>query len=164
MTKRVIALAILLSLALVTGCTEAVGPASQGSPSAPEIVRKAELASDWQMSQMRLDLDSGEELSILLRLTAGDEVDGYFYLERGESIAFEVQGNSLVYRSRTEQPTVSVEVASDRFSFTAEQGQGNTYTLTFSNPSGDGGALKAVVFVELIYPVTGSVYIPIEVE
>jgi hypothetical protein len=164
MTKRAIVLAILLSLLLVTGCTEAIGPAGQGSPAAPEIIRKAELASDWQMSQMRVDLDSGEELSILLRLANGDEIDGYFYLERGERITFEIQGNSLVYRSRTEQPTVSVEVASDRFSFIAEQGQGNTYTLTFSNPSGDDGSPRATVFMELIYPVTASVYVPIEVE
>ena len=97
---------------------------------------------------------------ILLRLDYRDKVDGYFYVEKGSGINFEITGNSLIYKAANEDEDSS-EVTSDRFSFNASQEQGNTYTLTFRNPD-DGGQMKVTIFLEVIYPIDSSLFMPIE--
>jgi hypothetical protein len=53
-------------------------------------------------------------------------------------------------------------VASDRFSFVADRAEGTTYTLTFDNKNGSAAnTAKATVFLEVIYPVTGSIFVPV---
>jgi hypothetical protein len=162
MLKRVITAIIVLSLVATIGCEEIAELTGTSSSATPEIVRQAELGSEWQMNQMKMDIEAGEELSILLKLTDGDRVDGYFYLEKGEDIAFNITGNSLIYKSEDEGSTASGGVASDRFSFVADRAEGTTYTLTFDNKNGSAAnTTKATVFLEVIYPVTGSIFVPV---
>ena len=152
------ALVLLLVLVTVSGCSQMSGLTQGSSQKSPNIVRGSDLGEDWRMDQMNLSVDADEESLILLRLDYGDKVDGYFYLEKGDGINFEITGNSLIYKTSTDNKDSS-GAESDRFSFSASQGQGSTYTLTFSNPAKSG---QASVFLEVIYPIGGSLFMPIE--
>lgn len=144
---------IVLSLIATLGCSQISDLTDTLSSENPEVLRTAELGSGWQMNQMSIKLEAGEELSVLLKLASGDQVDGYFYLEKGSEVEFDITGNSLLYTSAGTPDGIS----SDRFSFIASQAQGTTYTLTFSNSSG-----AATVFLEVIFPVTGLIFIPVD--
>jgi hypothetical protein len=162
MTRGIIAAIMALSLVFAVGCEEISG-LTQGmdtsSRAGPEIVRSAELGPEWQMKQMNLEVEADGELSILLKLADGDMVDGYFYLEKGDEIAFQITGDSLVYESKGQDGKDPDMVASNRFSFIASQAQGTTYTMTFRNTD---EASKVSLFLEVIYPVDGSIFIPVE--
>ncbi len=145
------------------GCSQISDLAQLSSPKAPEIVRGTELGGEWRMDQVRVNIDAGDESLILLRLDTGDEVDGYFYVEKGESINFQIIGDSLIYKFSTQGIEDSSKITSDRFSFVATQRQGTTYTLILHNPADD-GQTKVTVFLEVIYPIDGSLFIPIERE
>jgi len=154
MIKKVLTAILVLSIVLTIGCTQISRPS-------PEIIRKAELDSEWQMQQMKFEIEAGADLSILLKLAAGDKVDGYFYLEEGNDMGFNITGNSLIYETKAQGATDSGKVTSDRFFFVAEQAQGNTYDLTFRNTAEKGEKQKKItVFLEVIYPVSGSIFIP----
>ena len=161
MVKRVLAVAIVLSLVSVLGCSEISGLTKSSSQQGPDIVRRAELAEKWQMDQTRVHVGAGDESLVLLRLAYGDRVEGYFYLEKGEDIAFQIAGNSLMYEAQAAGTEVPAKLTSDRFAFVAIQEQGTIYTLTFRNPAADD---DAVVFLELIYPVNGSLFFSIVAE
>ena len=167
MIKRIVSLVMVLPIILVLGCAEiselTEDLTKSSSPESPSIIRTADLGSEWEMEQMEVEVGAGEEVSILLKLTAGDKVDGYFYLEKGDDIDFLITGNSLIYKSQPQE--ASGEISSDRFSFVASQAQGSTYTLTFrSTATEDDTQTKVTVFMEIIYPEAGSVFIPIHTD
>ncbi len=166
MIRKTLTALIVFLLLFITGCAELEGLTrglDTSSPAGPEMVRKAELGSAWQMNQMKLKLAGGEETSILLKVTDGGKVDGYFYLERGGDMDFQIIGDSLIYESKGLNGKDAEEVTSDRFSFTAARAQGTTYTLTFRNP-GDNDSLQseATIFLEIIYPTDSSLFMPVE--
>lgn len=107
---------------------------------------------------MSLRLDADKELPILIKLADGDRVDGYFYLEKGNNVDFQVMANSLVYKPQP-QSAAAGGMSGDRFAFTASTAQGSSYTLTFRNaaPAKEKQA-GVTVFLELIYPSTGAVF------
>lgn len=152
--KDVLCLLLPLLLVVSSGC-------QISASKSPATVRGAELAGEWRMAQLLLSLEAGDESLVLLRLADRDKVDGYFFLEKGSAINFQIAGNSLIYESRARDAEALSKVTSDRFSFVASQAQGNTYTLTFRNPDED-EKTKAVVFLEVIYPVGGTLFLAIE--
>ena len=166
MLKRVwlavVAGVMVLPLVLLAGCEELGGlgeDLTQPSAKEPKIERSATLESKWAVNQIELQVAADQKIEILLRLSEQDKVDGYFYIEDGGITDFEITGNSLIYSAR-EQGTLTPEgISSARFSFVATQSQGNTYTLTFTNRGED--QKKQTVFLELIYPVDGSLFIPV---
>ena len=159
MIRRIIIAILLLSLLSIAGCeeisslTQDMTPTS--SPAGLKILKSVELGSEWEMKQMRLEVEADDEVAILLKLSDGDKVDGYFYLEKGEEIDFRVTGKKLLYRSEVQ----------DRFSFIASQAEGDTYTMTCRNTADeDDKQAKVTLFLEIIYPIKGSVYVPVESE
>jgi hypothetical protein len=158
MIKIVLTVMILLLLVVACGCSQVSELTQSSSTKSPDIVRSAELGEEWQMDQLTLNVEA--ESLILLRLDYSDQVDGYFYVEKGSGINFEITGNSLIYKAATEDEDSS-EVTSDRFSFRASQEQGNTYTLSFRNPA-ESGQAKVTIFLEVIYPIDSSLFMPIE--
>ena len=164
MVKKIIRVVMVLSLVFIIGCAEIsdltqdlTGSSKSGSL---EILKTAQLESKWEMKQMRIGVEAGEETLILLKLDDMDKVDGYFYLEKGDDIDFSITGNSLIYEAQA--PEEAEGVTSDRFTFVASQIQGNTYTLAFRSTAADDTQTKVTVFLEIIYPVTGSVFIPVD--
>jgi hypothetical protein len=156
MVKKVILIIMIFSLLAVLGCQEISsltgGTGQTSSQTNLKILKAVELGSAWQMKQIKFDISAKEEVAILLKLSSGDKVDGYFYLEKGEEIDFRITGKTLLHKS----------TVPDRFSFTASQSEGDTYTLSFRNPASDDKQKEVSVFLEIIYPVSGSIYVPVE--
>jgi hypothetical protein len=164
MIKGIITAIVMISLVFTIGCQQ-IQELRGGTSSAttPEVVRTAKLGTDWQMSQMKFDVGSGGELTILLELATGDKVDGYFYLEKGEDIAFYIAGNSRFYEMQPQNTEDSDSTISDRFSFTASQEQGLSYALNFYNTADEDDTQKKItVFLEVIYPVDGTIFVPLK--
>jgi len=159
MIKKVIFILVVLSLVGVLGCSLTSRTTSPSTPASVKTIREAGIGSEWAMKQLEINLES--ELSIVLKLAEGDKVDGYYYLEKGNNIDFKITGNSLVYESKT-QGAKAQSITSDRFSFAASKEQGIAYTLTLS-ASNDTGKEKTgmTVFLEIIYPASASVFVPI---
>jgi hypothetical protein len=160
MLKKILCFIIAVSLIALTGCA-LVSKAQESSTTTPASVtsvREAKIGKTLMMRQMEIGLDS--PVSIVITLSENNVVDGYFYLVKGDSISFTITGISAMY---TSQPTDTAtgRVTSDRFSFASSQAQGLYYTLTLKPATGTNGkSSPTTVFLEVIYPATGSIYVP----
>lgn len=158
MRKKVIVAIFLLSLLIpFSGCEEisdlTQGVSTSTSQANLKIEKSVELGSAWQMKQISFRVGAGEEVAILLKLSDGDKVDGFFYLEKGDTCDFRITGKTQLYRS----------AEANRFSFTAGQAQSDTYNLLFRNTAEEDESQKSItVFLEVIYPLSGEIYVPVE--
>jgi hypothetical protein len=162
MIKRVLFVIIASVLLTVAGCSSGGNPSATTSrPAGVDIVKDIVISNQYAVKQLRINLNS--RIPILLKLTPGDKVDGYFYLENGNTIDFQISGKTLIYQS-TVQTAGSANITSDRFSFTASDAQGLAYTLTFTPlPAGE-KPVTPVIFMELIYTRTGEIFYPMGTE
>ncbi len=147
MLKKVLIIALVLSLVGIFGCTSSE---TAKPPASMTTIREAKIGTLWYMKQLEINFST--DTSVTIELAAGDKVDGYFYTISGDGISFSISGISQIYAS----PSGST---SDRFSFIASQEQGIDYKLKFAVPGN--GKTEATVFLEIIYPVTGEVLVPI---
>lgn len=161
MLKRLSVILLVLVIVIVTGCSgETPAATTTTQPANVDIIEEAHISSYWTVMQVRINLESG--IPLLLTLAPGDKVDGYFFLEKGDDVDFQVSGKSMIYQS-TPQSTGSANITSDRFSFTASDAQGIAYTLTFTPVvKKDAKKVTPVVFLELIYPSTGKIFNPMD--
>ena len=157
MVRKVIVILSVLLLAVTAGCTNKASGNSPATPAANLTTqRKAVIGSKWQLYQIQVDVDSAGDLPLAIKLSQGDKVDGYYYVLNGDSVAFSITGNTTVFQS---SPDSSGKITSDRFSFSSTSDQGNYYSLDFKNNSGQ----KVSVYLEIIYPVTGTIYKPLPI-
>jgi hypothetical protein len=162
MFRRILFVILSAAILLVTGCSSGDNqPASTTKPAAVDIVKDIIVSNQYAVKQLRINLNS--RIPILLTLAPGDKVDGYFYLEKGNTIDFQISGKNLIYQS-TVQTAGSANITSDRFSFTASDTQGLAYTLTFTPAAAGEKSVTPVIFVELIYTRTGEIYYPMGTE
>jgi hypothetical protein len=161
MFKRLCVGLVLIMVLVASGCSSNKGnvTSTPTQPAGIKEVRQAEIAPSWKMKQLEINLESST--SILLKLKQGSEVSGYFYLTRGNNIDFRISGESVIYQS---QPaSVSGNITSDRFSFKFSNEQGITYTLELiPDEKGEGKKIIPNVFLELIYPASGEIFVPME--
>lgn len=147
MLKKILVVALLLPLIGISGCTSGSSTDTSASMS---TIRESKIGTQWNMKQLQIKFKT--DTSVTIELASGDKVDGYFYAESGDSISLVISGISQIYTS----PTGAI---SDRFSFTASQAQGIDYKLKFSATGK--GTSESTVFLEIIYPATGLVLVPI---
>jgi hypothetical protein len=159
MLKRILCLIIALSLVGAAGCS-LVSKATETTTTTPatvRTVRDAKIGKTLLVKHLEIDLE--KEVTIVLTLKDGDKVEGFFYLLKGDNVGVTISGNSPIYTFKSTD-TESPHITSDKYSFTASQAQGIAYTLTLSaNPGAKNS--ETAVFLEVIYPVTGSLYVPI---
>ncbi len=157
MLKKLIGILLIVSLIGIIGCSSVPKSITPTSAASVKTIRESEISSKWTVKQLEVNLESS--LTMWLILAEGDKVDGYYYLENGDSISFNITGKSLVYESP--QPVEkSATLTSDRFSFTAGNSQGIAYGLTFSVEDVARQPKGTKIFMELIYPVTGTLNFP----
>jgi hypothetical protein len=157
MSKKILIAILILSLVGALGCSS-IQKTTTKSTTSIKTIREAGIGNEWTIKQM--EITAVNEVSIVLKLDTGDEVDGYFYLEKGNDIDFSIYGKSLIYESEATD-TKNQYITSDRFSFTASKAQGIAYTLTFS--SGTSSEQESTtIFLELIYPASGTIWVPAE--
>jgi hypothetical protein len=159
MAKRLSVVLLALLLVVMAGCsTGSQTTTTVAQPANLDVVRQAEIGGQWTVMQVRINLDS--ELPVLMKLAPGDLVEGYFYLEKGTDVDFQVSGVSQIYQE-VSPFGASGNITSGRFSFTASQAQGIAYTLTFTPVvKTEGKKVTPVIFMELIYPKTGELFNP----
>jgi len=145
---------IIIGLVLSSGCSTVTGNAST------KILRQTSLNPNWQVYQIEVTVSAGKQLPIILQLNNGDKVDGYYYVEKGDTgIGFTIRGNTQFFESNTTTMSGKTPV-SDRFSFTATPDQGSAYTVNLTDTATS--KTNSTVFLELIYPGTGAPFIPIK--
>ncbi len=164
MIKKILCVITAISILGISGCelySKATETSPTTTPASVRIIREAEINNIWNVIQMEIDLET--PASIVLTLKDGDKVDGYFYLMKGDNINFSIAGVSPIYTSQSSDPDTK-NITSDRFSFTANQGQGVAYTLILSPGTSDetnGKNSDVTVFLEITYPITGSLFVPL---
>jgi hypothetical protein len=157
MLKRISVIFLALAMAIMAGCSSGTQTtATVTQPSNLDILRQAEIAGKWTVVQTRINLIS--KLPVILKLSPGDTVDGYFFLEKGTNVDFQISGESVIYQA-VSPSGASGNITSARFSFTASDKQGIAYTLTFTPvQKGEGKKITPDIFLELIYPKTGELF------
>jgi hypothetical protein len=161
MLKRLCVILPIVMLLAASGCSTSNSNVTTTStqPAGIKEVRQAQIAQIWEMKQLEINLESST--SILLKLAEGSEVSGYFYLTGGNNIDFRISGKSLIYKSTP--VAVSGNITSDRFSFKASNEQGLAYTLELVPvEKGNGKKITPSVFLEIIYPASGEIFVPME--
>jgi hypothetical protein len=158
MVKRILIILIVLSFIGVLGCSATSKTTTTSTAASVRPIREAKIGKAWMMKQLEIDLN--KEIPLTLILKDGDRVDGYFYLEKGDNIGFNISGNSVLYISKPPD-TETARITSDRFSFIASQTQGIAYILNFKTSNLDDGQQAATVFLEIVYPATASLSIPV---
>jgi len=124
-------------------------------------IRETALGTNYKLYQLEITLNAGTELPIILYLANGAKVDGFFYLESGDdNISFSISGNSTFYTSDFKNLSKDTSV-SDRFSFTASTAQGLSYMLSLKNTNDPEKKTRSVIFLEVIYPGTEPLFIPL---
>jgi hypothetical protein len=163
MLKRILFVIVTLCLLTAAGCSSGDNPSTAVTtkPAGVDVVKDIVISNQYAVKQLRINLNS--RIPILLTLAPGDKVDGYFYLEKGGSVSFQISGKTLIYQS-TAQTAGSANITSDRFSFTASDAQGLAYSLTFTPPVAAEKTVTPVIFVELIYTKTGEIFYPMGTE
>lgn len=166
MKRKIIYLSLLIviiaTLCFTPGCSGISGlTGSSTVGNSEKIARQAQLADKWMMKQIQFNIAAGDEAEILLKLADKDQVEGYFYLEDENGIEFQIMADTLVYESKSDNPKAPSKVSSDRFTFTATKALGSTYSLIFRNTDDASKKTKMSVFTEIIYPVTGSMFVPV---
>lgn len=107
---------LLFAMILSSGCSSSSGASTK-------ILRQTSLNPNWQMYQIEVTVGTGKQMPIILQLNYGDKVDGYYYVEKGDTgISFTIRGNTQIFETNTSTMSTSTPV-SDRFSFTASQNQ-----------------------------------------
>ena len=158
MWKKVVIAIILLTLLLpFSGCEEISELTQEVSTSSSQasldIVKSVELGSSWQMKQISFKVGAAQDVAILLKLSDGDKVDGFFHLEKGDTVDFRITAKSQLFHANE----------ANRFSFPASQAQGDTYTILSRNTAEEDESKKSItVFLEVIYPLKGEIYVPVE--
>jgi hypothetical protein len=162
MLKKILCVITAVALLGLTGCeliSKATETTTTTAPASVRIVREAKIGHTLLMKQMEINLET--EVKIILSLKDGDSMEGYFYLLKGDKVGVTISGISTLY-SFTTVESGDTTVTSDMFSFTANQGQGVAYTMTLTAGTDTEGKKKeATVFLEIIYPATGSLFVPI---
>jgi hypothetical protein len=160
MFRKILCAVLALALISISGCSLAskAQNTSTTAPASVRTIREAKISKTWMMKQMEIDLAG--EFPIVLTLKDGDKVEGFFYLVKGDNVSFTISGVSTIYTSKSAD-SETMRISSDRFSFTASQAQANHYTLTLNAGAAANGKSDTTVFLEIIYPVTGSVLVPI---
>jgi hypothetical protein len=155
MVKKIACFVLIAALLSVAGCSLGTTATTSTTPGAVTSVREATISKVWTAKQLQIELS--KSIGIVLTLQDGAKVDGYFYTLKGDLASFSVAGGSVIYTSKPSSSETSL-INSDRFSFTASAAQGGAYTLTFTAPSS--ATAKTTVFLELIYPSTGTLLVP----
>lgn len=161
MTKKILCIIAVIAILGISGCDlySKATETTTTTPATVEIIREAKIGQSWIMKQMEIDLETA--VPIVLTLQDGDNVQGYFYTLKGDGIDFSIAGTSPIYTSPATDTKTGL-TTSDRFSFVADQGEGVAYKLTLdAGTDADENSNKAKVFLEIIYPATGSLLVPI---
>ncbi|MHB8105185.1 MAG: hypothetical protein ACYDG5_06560, partial [Dehalococcoidales bacterium] len=91
MFKKILIVALVLSLVGIFGCTSG---SSQDTPASMITIREATIGTQWQMKQLEIKFKT--DTSITIELAAGDKVDGYFYAINGDNVNFTISGISQI--------------------------------------------------------------------
>lgn len=159
MFRKILCLIIVLSLVGAAGCS-LVSKSTETNTATPATVRTVRDAKIGKTLLVKhLEIDLATSFSIVLVLKDGDNVEGFFYLLKGDNVSVTISGISPIYTFKTTD-TETPRITSDKYSFTASQAQGIAYTITLSTNPGAKNS-ETTVFLEIIYPVTGSLNVPI---
>jgi hypothetical protein len=159
MFRKILCLLLAISLVSVTGCSlvSKAQETNTATPASVRTVREAKIGKTLLVKQLEIDLKA--EVSIILELKDGDKVKGFFYLLKGDNVVLNISGLSPIYTFKTTD-SESPRITSDEYAFTASQAQGIFYKLTLSANPGTKNS-ETTIFLEIIYPVTGSLSVPI---
>src|SRR3989304_2297753 len=111
MLKKILVLGAALVLVAAIGCSSKSNSTEKAPPARLKIVREAKIGSQWEMKQG--EKKGEKEFTLDIKLAEGNKVDGYFYLERGSHVDFQISGSSLIYQSQPPDARTNT-ITSDR--------------------------------------------------